>query len=57
MPRAYILVSTSIPLILFETGLSCSKPTSTPIEQNHQLAKDESHFLASPDQYRRLVSC
>ncbi|KFK29521.1 hypothetical protein AALP_AA7G145400 [Arabis alpina] len=39
----------------FLHGLLGCKPVSTPIEQNHQLASDESPLLKYPSSYRRLV--
>ena len=41
--------------IVAETGLLGCKPTSTPMEQNHQLAADDGPLFADPSQYRRLV--
>lgn len=38
-----------------ECGLLAGKPVSTPMEQNHQLAKDEGDFFHDPERYRRLV--
>jgi hypothetical protein len=41
--------------IIKETGLLGSKPASTPMEQNHQLALAKGPELSHPDQFRRLV--
>lgn len=41
--------------VVYEVGLSRAKPTSTPMAQNHQLAKSTSPFFDMPDRYRHLV--
>lgn len=41
--------------IISEVGLLGCKPTSFPMEQNHQLANSTSPLLMDVEQYRRLV--
>lgn len=41
--------------IIEECGLLGSKPAPTPMEQNHNLARNKSDFLTKPATYRRLV--
>ncbi|XP_019096549.1 PREDICTED: uncharacterized protein LOC109130912 [Camelina sativa] len=41
--------------IVNETGLLDSRPTTTPMEQNHHLATDSSPYIPEPASYRRLV--
>ncbi|XP_020249272.1 uncharacterized protein LOC109826663 [Asparagus officinalis] len=41
--------------IISEAGLLGSKPISTPMEQNHQLARVEGELFSEPEKYRRLV--
>jgi len=41
--------------IISETGLLGARPTTHPIEQNHQLALATGDFLTDPLRYRRLV--
>ncbi|XP_021715956.1 uncharacterized protein LOC110683856 [Chenopodium quinoa] len=41
--------------IIAEPGLLGARPASTPIEQNHTLAKFESSILSDPEMYRRLM--
>ncbi|KAG7563712.1 Ribonuclease H-like superfamily [Arabidopsis suecica] len=41
--------------IISECGMIGAKPVSTPIEQNHTLAKEEGEFYSDPTKYRRLV--
>lgn len=41
--------------ILKETGLLGSRPSPTPIEQNHNLARATGDCLDDPERYRRLV--
>ncbi|CAL9232472.1 unnamed protein product, partial [Arabidopsis halleri] len=41
--------------IISECGMIGAKPVSTPIEQNHTLAKEEGEFHSDPTKYRRLV--
>ena len=41
--------------IIADTGNLGSKPTSTPLEQNHQLAKSVAPLLTDPKKYRRLL--
>jgi len=41
--------------IIRETGLLGSRPSSTPLEENHRLALAEGPMLSNPNQYRRLV--
>ncbi|XP_024006627.1 uncharacterized protein LOC112083125 [Eutrema salsugineum] len=41
--------------IVKECGLLGCKPVSTPMEQNHNLPKDDSEFFHDPERYRRLV--
>lgn len=41
--------------LLKETGLTAAKPVEFPLEQNHRLALDDSHFLTDVAAYRRLV--
>lgn len=42
--------------ILSEVGLLGSKPASSPIEQNHRLARATGALLSDPEAYRRLLS-
>lgn len=42
--------------IFSETGLMGAKPTSTPLEPNHQSAKASSPLFAQPDRYRQLIA-
>lgn len=41
--------------IFYERGLSGSKPTPIPIEQNHHLTTVIGPFMSLPEKYRRLV--
>jgi transposase InsO family protein len=41
--------------IISEAGLLGSKPISTPMDQNHQLARSEGELFSEPEKYRRLV--
>lgn len=41
--------------IVAETGNLGSRPVSTPLEQNHQLAKSKAPSLADPTKYLRLM--
>ena len=41
--------------IIQDTGLTNSKPTTFPMEQNHKLAISDSPLLEHPEMYRRLV--
>lgn len=41
--------------LISETGLLGAKPTSTPIEPNHNLTKSTSSLFHLPDRYRCLV--
>lgn len=41
--------------IIADTGYLGSKPVSTPMEQNHKLAKSTAPLLTDPKKYRRLL--
>lgn len=41
--------------IITECGLLRAKPAATPLEQNHDLARDDGVFFTEPEKYRRLV--
>lgn len=43
--------------IHLEASLLGSNPSSTPIEENHQLARATGSLLSDPKPYRRLVGC
>ncbi|XP_013632843.1 PREDICTED: uncharacterized mitochondrial protein AtMg00810-like [Brassica oleracea var. oleracea] len=41
--------------LIADVGLLGSKPTATPMEQQHKLALDTSPFIRDAEQYRRLI--
>lgn len=41
--------------IVAEVGLLGCRPTRSPIDKNHNLAKSDSVYMADPETYRRLV--
>ncbi|XP_019058477.1 PREDICTED: uncharacterized protein LOC109116824, partial [Tarenaya hassleriana] len=41
--------------IISDSGLLGAKPALFPLDQNHQLARDDSPLLADPEPYRRLI--
>lgn len=41
--------------IIADCGVLGSRPSPTPLEQNHRLARDDGPLLADPKPYRRLV--
>ncbi|KAK3014383.1 hypothetical protein RJ639_009157 [Escallonia herrerae] len=55
-PRGLFLSQRKYALdILFESGLSASKPAAFPMEQNHGLALAGGPLLSDPGPYRRLI--
>ena len=41
--------------IISECGMLGSKPADTPMEQNHNLSKDDGIYFEEPDKYHRLI--